>query len=65
MNFVGPTMLAVYDTKGQCIHRHTFADGWSNGHSLSLDFSESSQGLYQLRVLNPSYSWFGRVLIIR
>lgn len=65
INFAGPTFFEVYDAKGQCIQRHTFTDGWSKGKLLALDFSESGQGIYQLKILNAACSWFGRLVIIQ
>jgi hypothetical protein len=65
IDFAGPAIFEIYDGKGQCIQKHIYKDGWMANKILNLDFSELSQGIYQLRWLNKDFSWLGKVVIIK
>jgi len=65
IDFVGPAIFEIYDAKGQCIQKHIYKEGWPANKTLNLDFSELSQGIYQLKWLNKDFSWLGKVVIIR
>lgn len=65
IDFAGPAIFEIYDANGQCIQKHIYKEGWTAEKILNLDFSELSQGIYQLRWLNNDFSWLGKVVIIK
>lgn len=65
IDFAGPAIFEIYDANGQCIQKHIYKEGWKAEKILNLDFTELSQGIYQLRWLNNDFSWLGKVVIIK